>query len=125
MADCALHHAKPSRAARHLPLRRAWWLSSFLCAATMLSSACAVHRGRASSVNSQEQLAALIEADSETLPDYSQRVRALAAEARPPRNDAAQTVETWDALLAVALAELGASPTPGALRQVANEYRRL
>ncbi len=60
-----------------------------------------------------------------SLEAFIARVRQLAAEARPPKNDAAQTVETWDGLLAAALADLERRPTAARHRAVALEYRRL
>lgn len=61
----------------------------------------------------------------DSLEAFISKVRALAAEARPPKNDTAQTVETWDGLLAAALAELERDPSAAHHRAVAQEYRRV
>jgi tetratricopeptide (TPR) repeat protein len=52
-------------------------------------------------------------------------MKALPAESRPKPNTAAQNLESWDPLLAAALADLARNPTAETHREVANQYRRL
>jgi tetratricopeptide (TPR) repeat protein len=60
----------------------------------------------------------------QSLSEYIARVRAIAAEARPVREQPV-SVESADPHLAAALALAGLQPSPSALRAVASEYRRL
>jgi len=52
-------------------------------------------------------------------------MKALPPEARPKANTAAQNLESWDPMLAAALADLARNPTAATHREVADQYRRL
>ncbi len=89
----------------------------------LTSGACAA-RAAASSPSAPVVAQAQAISD-EGLKAFVAKVRELAAEGRPPRNDTAQTVETWDGVLAASLAELERAPTGAHHRAVALEYARL
>lgn len=82
--------------------------AAVVCLAVLCSSACASRQVASDDVSS-----------------YVARMKALAPEARPSAHREALTVEAWDPMLAAALADLAASPTPAAHQQVAVEYHRL
>jgi Flp pilus assembly protein TadD len=52
-------------------------------------------------------------------------MKATPPESRPKANTAAQSLETWDLLLAAALADMAKNPTAETHREVGNQYRRL
>ncbi len=65
------------------------------------------------------------QAPGESAEAYVARMRALSAAARPPTQNAADSIETQDPALAAALAVLARTPGAAAHRLVAEQYRRL
>jgi tetratricopeptide (TPR) repeat protein len=83
----------------------AWLLVSL---ATVYSAACGTHA-----------------APDLAPPSQVDRIKALPPESRPKPNTAAQNLESWDPMLAAALADLARNPTAATHCEVANQYRRL
>lgn len=111
-----------------------------VCLPVLFGSACAAHRVattvqdappaqhatvRAPATTEQAPINAATQAPGESAEAYVARMRALAAAARPPKPNAAESIETQDAALAAALAVLARTPGAAAHRLVAEEYRRL
>jgi tetratricopeptide (TPR) repeat protein len=90
-------------------VQRMTLLRVVLCAAGLVSSACAGHR---------------VAADS-TLARRIDEIRRAPSSAAAPESSAPQSLETWDPQLAAALADAAAHPSARAERQVALEYRRI